>query len=70
MKDIKDFKDKSLIVLGAGESGVGAAVLGDSIGMRVLVSDSGKVPDKYRAELLRREIPFEEGPQREARTVG
>lgn len=61
MKDVKDFKDKNLIVLGAGESGVGAAVLGDSIGMRVFVSDSGTVPDKYRAELLRRGIPFEEG---------
>jgi len=69
MKDIKDFKDKSLIVLGAGESGVGAAVLGDSIGMRVLVSDSGKVPDKYRAELLRREIPFEEGGHSEKRVL-
>lgn len=61
MKDKKDFKDKTLIVLGAGESGVGAAVLGEALGMRVLVSDSGTVPDKYRAELLRRGIPFEEG---------
>lgn len=69
MKDIKDFKDKSLVVLGAGESGVGAAVLGDSIGMRVLVSDSGKVPDKYRAELLRHEIPFEEGGHSEKRVL-
>ncbi|MBD5278777.1 MAG: UDP-N-acetylmuramoyl-L-alanine--D-glutamate ligase [Bacteroides sp.] len=60
MKDIKDFKGKNLIVLGAGESGLGAAVLGDSIGMNVLVSDSGPVPDQYRAQLLRREIPFEE----------
>ncbi|MDE6341460.1 MAG: UDP-N-acetylmuramoyl-L-alanine--D-glutamate ligase [Muribaculaceae bacterium] len=69
MKDIKDFKDKSLIVLGAGESGVGAAVLGDSLGMRVLVSDSGTVPDKYRSQLLRRGIPFEENGHSRSRVL-
>lgn len=69
MKDIKDFKDKNLIVLGAGESGVGAAVLGDSLGMRVLVSDNGPVADKYRAQLLRRSIPFEENGHTRSRVL-
>lgn len=69
MKNKEDFKGKSLIVLGAGESGVGAAVLGEALGMRVLVSDSGEVPDKYRAELLRRSIPFEEHGHSEKRVL-
>lgn len=69
MKDKNIFKGKSLIVLGAGESGVGAAVLGEALGMRVLVSDSGEVPDKYRAELLRRGIPFEEHGHSEKRVL-
>lgn len=69
MKDKKSFSGKTLVVLGAGESGVGAAVLGEALGMRVLVSDSGTVPDKYRAELLRRGIPFEEGGHSERRVL-
>ena len=47
-------------MLGAGESGVGAAVLGESLGMKVFVSDNGPIPDKYRAAMLRRGILFEE----------
>ena len=60
MKNQKDFEGKTLIVLGAGESGVGAAVLGEALGMKVLVSDNGPIPDKYRAAMLRRGILFEE----------
>ncbi|MBD5421383.1 MAG: UDP-N-acetylmuramoyl-L-alanine--D-glutamate ligase [Bacteroides sp.] len=60
MKNWKDFEGKTLIVLGAGESGVGAAVLGEALGMRVFVSDNGPIPDKYRAAMLRRGILFEE----------
>lgn len=69
MKDKNEFKGKNLIVLGAGESGVGAAVLGEALGMRVLVSDSAEVPDQYRAELLRRGIPFEELGHSEKRVL-
>ncbi|MCM1491136.1 MAG: UDP-N-acetylmuramoyl-L-alanine--D-glutamate ligase [Muribaculum sp.] len=69
MKNKEEFKGKNLIVLGAGESGIGAAVLGEALGMRVLVSDSGEVPDKYRAELLRRSIPFEEHGHSEKRVL-
>lgn len=60
MKNIKDFENKTLIVLGAGESGVGAAALGETLGMKVFVSDNGPISDKYRAEMLRRGILFEE----------
>ncbi len=50
-----------LVILGAGESGVGAAILGKKEGFDVLVSDAGKINEKYRDVLLNYEISFEEG---------
>ena len=52
---------KKLIVLGAGESGVGAAVLAKDRGWDVLVSDAGAIAPKYKEELEREGIPYEEG---------
>ena len=52
---------RRLVVLGGGESGCGAAVLGLAKGMDVFLSDAGQLKPKYRSELIRREIPFEEG---------
>jgi UDP-N-acetylmuramoylalanine--D-glutamate ligase len=49
-----------LIILGAGESGVGAAILGVKEGYSVMVSDSGKILDGHRKELLEKGIAFEE----------
>ena len=49
-----------LIVLGAGESGVGAAILGVKEGYSVMVSDSGKIPDRHKKELVLKGIAFEE----------
>lgn len=49
------------VVLGAGESGVGAALLYQQRGYSVFVSDYGKIADKYRAELERAGIAYEEG---------
>ena len=60
-KNIADFKGKKLVVLGGGESGVGAAVLGKKIGMDVWLSDAGKLKEEYRKMLLSRHIDFEEG---------
>ena len=60
---------KNLIVLGAGESGVGAAILGIAKGMDVLVSDSGVIPEKYKTILQQRGIPFEEGGHSEERIL-
>lgn len=62
-------KIKSLVVLGAGESGVGAAILGMAKGMDVLVSDAGKIAPKYRAILEERHIPFEEGAHSRERVL-
>ncbi len=51
---------KKLIVLGAGESGVGAAILAVKEGYSVIVSDSGKIQEKYKKELDEKGIAFEE----------
>lgn len=50
-----------IAVLGAKESGVGAAVLARQKGFEVFVSDRGKIEEKYRKVLLQNEIEFEEG---------
>lgn len=52
---------KRLVVLGAGESGTGAAILAKDLGMDVFLSDCGKISDHYRSVLEKEEIPFEEG---------
>jgi UDP-N-acetylmuramoylalanine--D-glutamate ligase len=52
---------KKLLVLGAGESGAGAALLGKKLGYDVLVSDAGIVADKYQNVLNKSEIKWEEG---------
>jgi len=57
---------KNLVVLGAGESGVGAAVLGKKQGWQVTVSDSKEITEKYKKVLLQFEIPFEEGGHSES----
>ena len=56
---------KRLAVLGGGESGVGAAVLGKKAGMDVFLSDRGTIKDIYRKELENRGIPFEDGKHSE-----
>ena len=55
-----------IVVLGAGESGVGAAVLAWTKGYDVFVSDCGTIAEKYKAMLLDHGIPFEEGHHTEA----
>jgi UDP-N-acetylmuramoylalanine--D-glutamate ligase len=52
---------KRIVILGAGESGIGAAILAMKQGYTVFISDSGKVKEKYRAILQSRQIEWEEG---------
>lgn len=52
---------KRVVVLGGGESGVGAAILARAKGMEVFLSDAGSIAPRYVAELERRGIPFEQG---------
>ncbi|HPT42370.1 MAG TPA: Mur ligase family protein, partial [Paludibacteraceae bacterium] len=51
---------KKLIVLGAGESGAGAAVLGKKQGYDVFVSDMGEIKPEYKKLLDDHEIKWEE----------
>ena len=54
-----------LVVLGGGESGMGAAVLAKVKGFDVFLSDKGKIEEQY-AEMLRKwDIPFEQGQHTE-----
>ena len=56
---------KRLVVLGAGESGAGAAVLAKVKGFEVFVSDISKIKDKYKELLNKYQIPWEEGQHTE-----
>ena len=51
---------KKLVILGAGESGVGTALLAKQKGYDVFVSDGGAIKTQYRTELEENEIAFEE----------
>ena len=57
MEDMK----RRLVVLGAGESGTGAAILAKDKGFDVFLSDSGHISPRYRAVLEAEGIEFEEG---------
>jgi UDP-N-acetylmuramoylalanine--D-glutamate ligase len=56
---------KRIVILGAGESGTGAALLAVKKGFDVFVSDQGMIKDKYKTELEKHLIPFEEGKHTE-----
>lgn len=53
--------EKQVLILGAGESGIGAALLAAKNGYPVFVSDAGKIADLHKKELFGLQIPFEEG---------
>ena len=52
---------KRIVVLGAGISGVGAAILAKRHGFDVFISDKGNITDKNKQILLKNEIEWEEG---------
>lgn len=52
---------KKIVILGAGESGVGAALLCKQQGYDVFVSDGGKIQPHFEKELLENQIEFEQG---------
>lgn len=51
---------KYVVILGGGESGVGAALLAKNKDFKVFVSDFGEISPKYKQELLDNTIDFEE----------
>ncbi len=50
-----------VVVLGGGESGVGAAVLAKVKGFDVFLSDKGTIEEKYQEDLRKWDVPFEQG---------
>lgn len=55
-----------MVILGAGESGVGAALLARQQGYDVFVSDGGAIKDHYKEELALNGIEFEEATHTES----
>lgn len=60
---------KSITILGAAESGVGAALLAQQHGYEVFVSDGGAIKENFKMELVNNNIPFEEGGHTEQRIL-
>jgi len=58
-----------LVVLGGGESGVGAAVLAKVKGMDVFLSDSGQIKQESQDMLTKWDIPFESGGHTEEKIL-
>lgn len=59
-----------LVILGAGESGVGTAILAKRQGYEVFVSDMGTIKPKYRKKLDECGVRWEEGRHTEAEILG
>jgi UDP-N-acetylmuramoylalanine--D-glutamate ligase len=57
---------KRIVILGGGESGVGAALLAKQQGYDVFVSDGGPIKEVYKSELVKEGIDFEESKHTEA----
>ena len=57
---------KRIVVLGAGESGSGAAILAKEKGFDVFVSDCGTISEPYRALLDQNGVAWEDGQHTEA----
>jgi len=47
---------KKIVILGAGESGVGSAILALKHGFDLFVSDKGEIKDKYKEILVKNNI--------------
>lgn len=60
---------KNIVILGAGESGVGSAILARKEGWNVFVSDFGKIKEEFKTQLNDRGFEWEEGQHTEARIL-
>ena len=60
---------KKIVVLGGGISGYGSAILARKKGFDVLLSDSGRIADRYKAKLDQWKVPYEEGGHTEERIL-
>ena len=57
---------KRIVILGAAESGVGAAALAKVKGFDVFVSDMGRIKENYKDVLREYDVPWEEGKHTES----
>lgn len=64
-----EVRKKRIVILGAGESGSGAAVLAKVKGMDTFVSDQGHIKDKYKALMDQYDIEWEEGHHTEEKIL-
>jgi UDP-N-acetylmuramoylalanine--D-glutamate ligase len=64
-----DGTNKHIAILGAGESGVGAAILAKKMGWNVFVSDFGKIKDAFKTELIENQLEWEEENHSEERIL-
>ena len=62
-------KAGGLVILGGGESGVGAAILAKQKGYTVFLSDGGLLHETYKKELAENNIEFEEGGHTEEKVL-
>ena len=60
---------KKIVILGAGESGAGAAVLAKKEGYEVFVSDMSAIKDKYKKLMDDHQISWEEGHHTEEKIL-
>ncbi len=58
-----------LVIFGAAESGVGAAILAAKKGFDVFVTDNGKIKEEFRRLLMHHSIDFEEGTHTEEKIL-
>ncbi|HPG10848.1 MAG TPA: UDP-N-acetylmuramoyl-L-alanine--D-glutamate ligase [Chitinophagaceae bacterium] len=61
--------NKRIVILGGGESGLGAALLAHQKGFEVFLSDQGSLKDEYRNGLQEAGIDFEEGKHTEEKIL-
>ncbi|MBP6431666.1 MAG: UDP-N-acetylmuramoyl-L-alanine--D-glutamate ligase [Ferruginibacter sp.] len=61
--------NKKIVILGGGESGVGAAILAKQQGYTVFVSDGGKIKEEFKDELIAYKIDFEEAQHSEEKIL-
>jgi UDP-N-acetylmuramoylalanine--D-glutamate ligase len=60
---------KRIVILGAGESGIGTAILAQQKGYDVFVTDGGTIKENYRDDLISNGIEFEEGKHSEEKIL-
>ena len=58
-----------IVILGAAESGIGAALLAIKQGADVFVSEKGEIKEKYKQILIEKNIPFEENNHNEEKIL-